>query len=406
MTRLRVNLAALGAWLFGLAIVYLAGMSLSGVLFYVFFVYLAFPLLSFAALLAAYARFRYFEYFSTDHPAKGEEVVYRVTLANESPLPGAFVDVSFLAFGPASTFRLKGISTALRRRESLRREHVIRFPYRGVYKVGIERMRITDVLSWFKFYAEVWYRTFYVYPRVVELETVFSDLHNAVETSEQGRGLLADYTLFSDVREYRPGDSVRHLAWKKFAAAGRPFLKSYETSSWPGVELYLDLRRAEEPGPAVLEREDCSLEIAVALYNFFLKKAVPVQLHAANDRERFDFSGDGPAAFDSFYKATIGIDFGGSVSPVRLYESDRSDRRVAASTVIVVTHGFDPDVVELAAPDSGGAAVRVFVIVNQTGLPEEEQARHRAFVRAHPALAARLILVPAPDAIKENLEQR
>jgi uncharacterized protein (DUF58 family) len=405
MTRLRLNFGAAGVWLFGLALVYLAGLTFSGVLFYVFLLYLAFPLVALVLLVAAFIRFRYFEYFSTDHPAKGEAVTYRLTLANESPLPGAFVDVSFRAFGPASTFRLEGVSTALRRRESLRREYTIAFPYRGVYKVGIERLRISDALSWFSFQAEVWYRTFYVYPRVVELESVFSGLRNAVETSGEGRGLLADYTLLSDVREYRPGDSVRHLAWRKFAAAGRPFLKDYETTSWPGVELYLDLRRSEEPGPAVLEREDCSIEILVALYRYFLKRGVPAQAHAANGRERFDFSGSDPGAFAAFYKATIGIDFGGSVSPVRLFESDRSDRRAAASTVIIVTHSFDPDVVELAAPDGRGNPMPVFVIVNQSGLPEESKAMQRDFLRSRPGLSERLVLVERPEAIKGSLER-
>ncbi|MBN2354163.1 MAG: DUF58 domain-containing protein [Spirochaetales bacterium] len=405
MTRIRVNSGAVGAWLFGLAVAYLAGMSLSGVLFYAFLLYLSFPLLAFFFLLAAFARFRYFEYFSTDHPAKGEAVTYRLTLTNESPLPGAFVDVNFLAFGPASTFRLEGISTALRRRESLRREYTIAFPFRGVYKVGMERLQVSDALSWFAFRAEVWYRTFYVYPRVVELERVFSALQNSVETSGQGRGLLADYTLFTGLREYRPGDSVRHLAWKKFAAAGRPFLKEYETTSWPGVELYLDLRRSEEPGPAVLEREDCSIEILVALYNHFLKRNVPVQAHAANGRERFDFSGSGPAAFARFYKATIAVDFEGDVSPVRVFESDRYDRRAAASTVVVVTHAFDPDLVELAAPDRGTGALSVFVVVNQSGADEAEKERQRAYLRARPGLAARLVFVERPEAIKESLER-
>ncbi len=405
MTRFRLNFGAAGAWLFGLAIVYLAGLTFAGVLFYVFLVYLAFPLLALVLLVAAFVRFRYFEYFSTDHPAKGEAVTYRLSLSNESPLPGAFVDVSFLAFGPASAFRLEGISTALKRREILKREYSIAFPYRGVYKVGIERLRISDALGWFSFQAEVWYRTFYVYPRVVELEGVFSSLQNAVETSGEGRGLLADYTLFSEVREYRSGDSVRHLAWKKFAAAGRPFLKAYETTSWPGVELYLDLRRGEEPAPAVLEREDCSIEILVALYHHFLKRNVPVRAHAANARERFDFGGSDPGAFPAFYKATIGIDFGGGVSPVRLFESDRSDRRVAASTVVVITHAFDPDVVELAAPDGAGGRSPVFVVVNQTGRDEEEKESQRSFIRARPGLSERLVLVENPGAIKGSLER-
>jgi uncharacterized protein (DUF58 family) len=414
MTRVRVRFGAVGVWLFGLAITYLAGLSLSGVLFYVFLLYLAFPLVSFLFLIIAYLRFRYFEYFSNDHPRKGEEVVYRLTLANEAPLSGAYVDVTFLSHGPDMSVRLPSIVSALGRRGTIRREYAIRFPYRGVYKVGMERLRLSDALSWLEFFAEVWYRTFYVYPRVIELHGVFPALSQVLESSGEDRGHVPDHTLYTDLREYRAGEPLRMMAWRKFAAAGTPFLKEVERTSWPGVELYLDLRRERAADRTVLVREDCSLEILVALYHFFLKRQTPVGAHAWNGSERFDFSGRDLSAFPPFYKATINIAFAGAASPLPVILSDAAEGRLAAATLVVVTHEFDPELLELAAGAAdvaGGsaigsaAAVSVFIVVNQTGMTEDERLAHQRFARTVPGLAGRIAFIDDPDRIREGLEQ-
>jgi uncharacterized protein (DUF58 family) len=49
---------------------------------------------------------------------------------------------------------------------------------------------------------------------------------------------------FFGVREYRPGDSVRHIAWKRLAGTGRLATIERSRSVPPRVRILLDLRRA------------------------------------------------------------------------------------------------------------------------------------------------------------------
>lgn len=401
--RIRINVAALGVYAFGFLLVYLAGMSLSGVLQFALLVYLIFPALSFVLLVIVFARFRYYENFSNEHPAKGEEVVYSLSLANESLFSDARVCVRFKLMSPDTSLTLAPLNASVRRRKTRKEIHRIKFSYRGIYKVGIDFIEIFDSLGWLRYRPPVWFRTFYVYPRVIELRSVFPALQNVIETSGSGQGIISDYTLYKELREYRDGSPVKHMAWKKFATTGTPFLRDYEKTSWPGVEIYLDLRREREADPLLLEREDCSVEILVALVNFFLKSFVPVTVHAYNGRDRFDFSGNDPALFGRFYKSTITITFGGDLSPVCVFNSDMQDRLIAAGTVIFITHSLDPDLLELVL-GSGRSDLSIFSIANHTGADPEQRKRDLMRVQAESASRGNIVFVESAQTIRENIE--
>jgi len=403
MQRLRINPAGLALYLFGLVVVSLAGMSLAGVLLYIFYLYLLFPLFSFVLLLAVIIKFRYYENFSTEHPYKGENVSYTLLLANETPLSGAFVDVQFKLISPDASQHLQQLTTVVKRGQTRKETHTLTFPYRGIYKVGIDRIELYDVLRWFVFRPKVWFRTFYVYPRIVELKRVFPTLQNVVEASGQGQGVINDHTLFKALSEYRDGIPIRHIAWKKFASTGVPFLREYEKTSWPGVEIYLDLRREQEPHRRILEREDCSVEILTALVHYFLRHGVPTGVHAANGRERFDFSGDSPSYFSEFYRETISLSFEGDVSPAEVYQSDLRERLIRSGTIIIISHRPDAALLELAL-NAGRSELAVFLIINQSGLAQTEKEAQSKRIASLSGVGKNLVCVNTSNAIKESLE--
>ncbi|MCP5534896.1 MAG: DUF58 domain-containing protein [Akkermansiaceae bacterium] len=52
---------------------------------------------------------------------------------------------------------------------------------------------------------------------------------------------------FTSVREYRPGDPLRHIHWKSWARTGKPIVKEYEDVFFPRYGLVLDtFARAEQ----------------------------------------------------------------------------------------------------------------------------------------------------------------
>lgn len=51
---------------------------------------------------------------------------------------------------------------------------------------------------------------------------------------------------FTSVREYRPGDPIRHIHWKSWARTGKPIVKEYEDVFFPRYGLILDTFVAPE----------------------------------------------------------------------------------------------------------------------------------------------------------------
>ena len=82
--------------------------------------------------------------------------------------------------------------------------------------------------------------------RRLELRTrrsVSYDLSGSYRSAFRGRGLI-----FSDLREYQPGDEVRHINWKVSARSERVYVKSYEEDRSLSVCLLIDASRSTALG--------------------------------------------------------------------------------------------------------------------------------------------------------------
>ena len=401
--RLAINFQAVLVYSFGFALTYLAGFSLAGNLQFIFFLYLLYPVVSFVLLVSLFFNFRYYENFSTEHPAKGDEVSYILNLANEALYP-AFVKVKFKLISPDTSFQIAPLALFLKPKASLSHTYRLRFPYRGIYKVGLEEIELTDYLGWLRYRPPVWFRTFYVYPRLIELQGFVPAQQNICESSGVHEGILYDYSLYQELREYRPGANCKHLAWKKFGATGMPYIKEYEKNSWPGVTIYLDLRRESEANPGLLEREDCSVEILVALVKYFLDRRTPVRVVAYNERDRFCFAAQDPQLFKGFYTSTINLNFSGSVSAVQIFELERREHLLATGSVIFITHQFDLTYLELVT-SSICHELNIIVIVNESGLSPSICEKQQQMLTSQTKLKAKILFVKSSSSLLEDLSQ-
>ena len=66
-----------------------------------------------------------------------------------------------------------------------------------------------------------------------------TDMVGRYRSAFRGSGLL-----FSDLREYQPGDDVKHIHWKVTARTGKPFVKSYEEDRQLRIMLLVDVSRS------------------------------------------------------------------------------------------------------------------------------------------------------------------
>ncbi|MDE6559640.1 MAG: DUF58 domain-containing protein [Muribaculaceae bacterium] len=76
----------------------------------------------------------------------------------------------------------------------------------------------------------------------------------------KGRGVI-----FSEVREYQPGDDVRDIDWNVTARHNKPYVKVYEEERELTLMLLIDVSRSEIFGAKGVEKREMMAEIAATL---------------------------------------------------------------------------------------------------------------------------------------------
>lgn len=82
--------------------------------------------------------------------------------------------------------------------------------------------------------------------RRLELRTkrnIDSDLIGKYRTAFRGSGLI-----FSDLREYQPGDDIRNIHWKVTARTGTPHIKTFEEDRQLQIMLAVDISNSTNTG--------------------------------------------------------------------------------------------------------------------------------------------------------------
>ena len=99
--------------------------------------------------------------------------------------------------------------------------------------------------------------------RKIEIKTrglsqnIFAGMYH---TAFKGRGVM-----FSEVREYQPGDDVRDIDWNVTARHNKPFVKVYEEDRELTMILLIDVSASERFGSGSGTKRDTMAEIAATL---------------------------------------------------------------------------------------------------------------------------------------------
>lgn len=401
----RIRWSYILPYIFLVLLIHLARFYIGGIFNYLYFILLILPPVSLLQVTVALVGIKYYQTFSTDHPTKGQILTYTLSVANESFLPSVPIRIRFKTIQPGIEKHIPDLTTTLRMGERFQQEYEISCPYRGIYTVGLERMEVFDLLGWITIDRKVWHRTFYVYPRIIDAEYPFSIGNTSNLSTGPNPGASQDYSLFESLATYREGQSVRHMAWKKFISLGQPYLKSYGRTSQPGVSVYLDLRRDEELSPTLLEREDCSIEIVVALAKYCLDRSIPVSINAMG-RSRYSFVATDSAEFLTFHRDTVNILFHDTISPAELYRSDLHGS-ASVTSVVFVTHVLDPEVLSIVENNIGTGAegeTAVSAIFNQSTLTEALRVDSKTYFNSIREKGGKVAVVGSSDSIPEDFQ--
>ena len=400
---MRINIRLLALYAFSLVIMYLAGIYFGNILHRLFLFFCLYPVFSLISLFIWYAGLDCEQSFSTNMPVKGERLDYRLIIFNRSFLPIPSVSIFFENISPSMNVKLSDYEATITAGRAHDRTYEISCPYRGEYTVGVKQVMVHDFFRLFTLKKKFKPEKFTVFPRVVELDR-FYPVATEVEGSgkDASAGLLPDPTLFQELREYREGDSIRHIYWKKYASTGRPFLKEYEKTKKSGVRIYFDARKHSWHGINVLEQEDVSIEILVALVKYLLDRHIHTTV-VAPGWQRGIFASQEAEMFDDFYQSTVSLQFADTMSPVTIYMEDRGMGNLESQTVIFVTHILDPAI--FALREHAQEQETIF-IMNAASYMEKDLMEIDRIVGEARQYGAESIRVLSEDTIMEDLSER
>lgn len=249
------------------------------------------------------------------------EVVLSCTTAGRVPLPGPLVDV------PAGTARHLVRLGTLRRKRVVEERVGLTGLRRGVIPVGPVTARRTDPLGLLR-WTERWSTTaeLLVLPRVVSVEALGA---GGIRDQE---GIPSDEISMSDLafhalREYVPGDELRHVHWRSSAKANKLQIRQYHDTRRSHLTVVVDDNRGSFSDP-----EDFEIAVSVA-----------ASIAARADRDGIDLSmlcGEHAVTgrgLDGVLDACCRIELGSS-NPA---QSARNALRLAPETswLVVITGG-------------------------------------------------------------------
>ena len=285
---IKIKLRFFGYYLFITLILFLARSYIGGLFVLLFYLFVFAPVISILHLLIVLSFVRYYQFFENEHPLKGEDVRYRLILADESIFPIPRMSLHFKRIHPYLETVTEDITLFLSGGKRIEREYTIRCPYRGIYTIGLQRIAYEDFLGILEISRKIWYRTFYVYPRILQLKSIpHTFRYSIAERQSIASDIIEDTTLFSELRDYRQNESLRHVYWKKFASTGRPYIKEYSISTEPSVSIFLDMRKGRLSGTIIITHILDSLLANIAERSK-LKEASPLILFNLTGAERIE----------------------------------------------------------------------------------------------------------------------
>lgn len=394
-----VNLRAALLYLFVGILVYLAGIYVNTLYYYLYIFLSLFPIFSLVHVGLALSSLRSYQYFDTDQPVKGSTIGYHLRIRGSRLFATGGVRIRFSPIHPRLPDRIPDIALTFNGRNMIEEFYTIRCRYRGTYTIGIESIQISDVLGWLTVRKRGSVRSFHVYPRITTIESPPAGRSYSSLSSPDGSSFgEQDFAMLEGLEGYREGATVKHIAWKKYLTTGVPFLKRFGRSSEVGVTLYIDLRRKGIDSERELEIEDCSIEAAVAVVKALLDERVPVTVSARGE-VGYHFEGSEPSSFAEFYRTTPDLMFhSDGVSPLQLLSMEGREPGIDRP-VLILTHIADPALLELA---NGRNRADVAIVVNLVGMNERERRRVVAYRDSMHAEGGNLFLIEHAESLQED----
>ncbi len=196
----------------------------------------------------------------------GEQVEIEVQIENAKVLPVPWLrvedewpldtpptDAEALNLSPKHDIGSLTQVFSLRWYERIRRHYTLQTGRRGVYGLGPTRLRSGDVFGLFQVEREIEEQDFLiVYPRVLSLPELGLPSKEPFGSTRTRRRLFEDPSRTMGARDWRPGDSFRHIHWPASARRQQLQTRVYEPTMTLSEVICLNVATLPRPWEGIL----------------------------------------------------------------------------------------------------------------------------------------------------------
>jgi uncharacterized protein (DUF58 family) len=229
----------------------------------------------------------------------GEEVTFEIEVTNRKPLPLAWLRIEDDLPERVTLLKGKAIENSEDRLTLINifpigmyhrvtRRFPMKCDQRGAFVFGPTRLRSGDLFGFFRkemTVSELDYLL--VYPRLVPLEKLGISSKQLFGDIRIKQHLFQDPILTAGVREYRAGDTLKHIHWKSTARSGELQTKIFEPTTTIDISIFLDVRTLRPPlWGSSYQLQELGIITSASIAQFALKAGFRVGLYV-NQVTRF-----------------------------------------------------------------------------------------------------------------------
>lgn len=233
---------------------------------------------------------------------------------------------------------------SLERDDSYTKRESIYLKRRGHYKLVSIKVRLRDIFGIYSFKKTVSSpSSLLVYPRPIVINHF-----NIISSQISGEVLVKestskDRTSIESFRDYVPGDAIKSIHWKLSGKLDRPIIKEYENSGDTNTLILLDNSKENHFTDIDNRLEDKSVDIALSIVDYCLRKRIPVVLKSQKQNSHIDLQGQETGDLKSFLEAFARLEADGHHSFKSFVESQTEYSR-KNTTIILISNSLNREI--------------------------------------------------------------
>lgn len=358
------------------------------------------PILSFFYMMCVYPKVTYEQMLSQEVVTKGESLSYILCMRNDSRWVCPCIEVEFYRSNSIlqAYFQKKWITIG--DREEKVYTYDVLCTHSGKYEMGIRQMYIQDFLGIFKLPYKV--RQPYqvtVYPRILPIQA-FQLMRQSGDSlnreKEVGQG---DVNLFSGIRAYTYGDSMKQIHWKMSAKRQELLMKENGGMGVTSTNIVLDVSMPTDQAAVKLLLEDKLIECIVSVSYYYIQHSMPVQLIYHNQTLQA-IEVDQIEDFQRLYEEVSYIKFDSTTEIDRVLEWSYA-QGIARENYIVITCKMMDKVYEQITCLVGQGIEVLVVYISPYETQEKEPKMCQDILQALDRLSIKCIYVGLEDELEQ-----